>query len=289
MGANRNPWPAAAALALLLWPAAALAENGLWEKNLEVNAGFCHSRNRINVQGEFFDKARTTLELRLRGEADRNGAESKWANSLNLDYASSWSKDETYEYDTPRWRENRDELTLDSVFTRKTRFFADPYGAINMMTSVHDSNSDSEFRALRPLQFRESGGLIVHILDTRQQELSVRAGLFNQHYLNTRLPHHERSYGSEGVLEYDGKLNTSVSYVMKAGIYYGFVGTDDSWDRMTESKKSVLEWDNTISVTLAKHLKLIFSFNMDNKDVGSEEIDYEWDERTTLALSWNLL
>lgn len=154
---------------------------------------------------------------------------------------------------------------------------------------MHDSTSDSEFRALRPLQLRESAGLIVHLLDTAHRELSVRAGLFNQHYLNTRLPHHERSHGAEGVLEYDCRLNPSVEYLMKAAIYTAFVGTDDSWNRMTESKKSALEWDNTLTVKLVKHLKLIFSFNMDNKDVGSDEIDYEWDQRTTLALSRDLL
>ena len=38
-----------------------------------------------------------------------------------------------------------------------------------------------------------------------------------------------------------------------------------------------------------KHLKLIFSFNMDNKDISSSEIDYEWDQRTSLALSWKVL
>ncbi len=47
---------------------------------------------------------------------------------------------------------------------------------------------------------------------------------------------------------------------------------------MTESKKCALEWDSTLTVKPAKHLKLIFSFNMDNKDVGSEEIDCEWDQ-----------
>lgn len=279
-----------AAACLLALPAAAAAAGGtLWDTSLNVSAGFSHSRNRINVEGQFYDKARTTTELRLRGEADRNADASKWANSLALDYASSWSKDETYEYDRPRWRENRDELTLDSVYTHKTRFFADPYGSLNLLTSVHDSDSDSEFRALRPLQLREAAGLIVHFLDTPHQELSARAGLFNQHYLNTRLPHHERSHGAEGVLEYDGRLNANVEYLMKAGVYVGFVGTDNSWDRMTESRKSALEWDNTLTVKLLKHLKLIVSFNMDNKDVGSEEIDYEWDQRTSLALSWDLL
>lgn len=287
MAASKAALLAAAWLALL--PAGAAAGEAQWETSLNVSAGFSHSRNRINVQGEFYDKARTTTELRLRGEADRNAGGSKWANSLHLDYASSWSKDETYEYDRPRWRENRDELTLDSVYTHRTRFFADPYGSLNLLTSVHDSDSDAEFRALRPLQLRESAGLIVHLLDTVHQELSVRAGLFNQHYLNTRLPHHERSHGAEGVLEYDGKLSPGVEYLMKAGVYTGFVGTDDSWDSMTESKKCALEWDNTLTVKLVKHLKLIFSFNMDNKDVGSEEIDYEWDQRTTIALSWDLI
>ena len=287
MAASKAALLTAAWLALL--PAGAAAGEATWEKDLTVSMGFSHSRNRIHVEGQFYDKARTTLEVRLRAEADRNAPASKWANTLNLDYASSWSKDETYEWDKPRWRENRDELTLDSVFNFKTGFFVDPYGAVNLQTSVHNTRSDTEFRAFQPVQFRESLGLIFTLLDTRSQELSVRGGFYNQHYVNSRLFHHDHHHGVEGVLEYDGKLNTSVEYTMKAGVYTGLVETDDSWNQLTESHKCALEWDNTLTVSLMKHLKLIFSFNMDNKDVSSSEIDYEWDQRTSLALSWKLL
>ena len=274
---------------LALLPAGAAAGEATWEKDLTVSMGFSHSRNRIHVEGQFYDKARTTLEARLRAEADRNAPSSKWANTLHLDYASSWSKDETYEWDKPRWRENRDELTLDSVFNFKTGFFVDPYGAMNLQTSVHNTRSDTEFRAFQPVQFRESVGLVFTLLDRPSQELSVRGGFYNQHYVNSRLFHHDHHHGLEGVLEYDGKLNPSVEYTMKAGVYTGLVETDDSWNQLTESHKCALEWDNTLTVSLMKHLKLIFSFNMDNKDISSSEIDYEWDQRTSLALSWKVL
>jgi len=76
---------------------------------------------------------------------------------------------------------------------------------------------------------------------------------------------------------------------MKAGAYSGFVDTDDSWNRLTESRKCALEWDNTLTVSLAKYLKLIVSFSVDNKDVSATEIDYEWEQSTSIALSWKVL
>lgn len=89
--------------------------------------------------------------------------------------------------------------------------------------------------------------------------------------------------------EYDGQLGPAVEYEMKGGVYTGLVDTDDSWNRLTESRKCALEWDNTITVSLAKHLKLVFNFNVDNKDVSSTQIDYEWEQGTSLALAWKVL
>ncbi|MDD2806522.1 MAG: hypothetical protein PHV33_13300 [Elusimicrobiales bacterium] len=274
-----------AALALL--PAAAAAE-GAWSRELKVAAGFSHSRNRIFVEGYFYDRVKTDLSLKLRGEFDRDSAGAKWANTVTLDYASGWTKDETLDDDHPRWVESKDQLIADSVYRYKTGFFADPYGSGNFQTSIHDTRFDTEFRAFRPVQVRESLGLIFTILDGGSQELTLRGGWFNQHYFNSRLYHHDRLHGLEAVLEYDGRLGPAVEYEMKGGVYTGLVATDDSWNRLTESRKCALEWDNTLTVSLAKHLKLIFSFNLDNKDVSSTEIDYEWEQGTSLALSWKV-
>lgn len=276
------------AAALALPPAAAAAQGGAWSKELKVSAGFSHSRNRIFVEGYYYDRAKTDLSLKLRGELDRDSERSKWANTLTLDYASGWTKDETLDEDRPRWVESKDQLVTDSVFRYKTGLFADPYGSANFQASIHDTRFDTEFRAFRPVQARESLGLILTILDSGSNELTLRGGWFNQHYINSRLYHHDRLHGLEAVLEYDGHLGPAVEYEMKGGVYTGFVATDDAWNRLTESRKSALEWDNTLTVSLARHLKLIFSFNLDNKDVSSTEIDYEWEQSTSVALSWKV-
>jgi hypothetical protein len=286
MAATKLSLLLAAALAAL--PAAAAAEGAVWDKELKISAGFSHSKNRIYVGGYFYDRVKTDLSAKLRGEFDRDAAASKWSNTLTLDYASGWAKDETLDDDTPRWVESKDQLTLDSVYRYKTGFFADPYGSANFQTSLHDTRFDTEFRAFRPVQTRESLGLIFTLLDAGSQELTLRGGWFNQHYLNPRLYHHDHTHGLEAVLEYDGYLGPAVEYEMKGGVYTGFVATDDSWNRLTESRKCALEWDNTLTVSLAKHLKLILTFGMDNKDVSSTEIDYEWQQSTDIALSWKV-
>lgn len=286
MAATRRAALLAAALALL--PAAAAAAGAAWSRELKVSAGFSHSANRIYVEGYFYDRAKTDLSLKLRGEFDRDSVASKWANTVALDYASGWAKDETADDDRPGWVESKDQLTVDSVYRRKTGFFADPYASGNLQTSVHDARRDKEFRAFRPVRARESLGLVFTLLDGAAQEFTLRGGWFHQHYLNARLFHHDRSNGLEGVLEYDGRLGPAVEYEMKAGVYSGLVDTDDSWNRLTGSRKCALEWDNTLTVSLAKHLKLIAAFSLDNKDVSSTEIDYEWEQSTSIALSWKL-
>jgi hypothetical protein len=274
---------------LLGLPAAAAASgDSPWHKELNLSAGFSHSRSKIKWDGYFYERGKVAMELKARCELDRNAAASKWANTLKLDYSSSWAKDETDPYDKPKWVEDKDQLTLDTVYTLHTGFFANPYGAANLQTSVHDSGSDTDFRAFRPVQVRESAGLILTFLDTASQEFSLRGGLFRQDYLNRRLYHHAPFHGAEAVLEYDGNLGPAVILQSKAGLYTGFVATDDSWNRLTQSRKSALEWDNTLTVSLSKLIKLIISFDLDNKDVSSTEIDYEWEQSTSLALSWKI-
>jgi len=286
MAATRAALLLAAALALT--PAAAAAEGASWDKELKVSAGFSHSRNRIRVGGYFYERAKTDIQTKLRGEFDRDSSASRWANTITLDYASSWTKDETEDDPESRWVESKDQLIVDSVYRYKTGFLADPYGSVNFQTSVHDTKLDTEFRAFRPVQTRESLGLIFTILDGGKQDLTLRGGWFHQHYLNARLFHHDPVHGLEAVLEYDGRLGPAVEYEMKAGAYTGVVATDDSWNRLTESRKCALEWDNTLTVSLSRHLKLIFGFDVDNKDVSSTEIDYEWEQSTSIALSWKV-
>ncbi|OGS13515.1 MAG: hypothetical protein A2234_09355 [Elusimicrobia bacterium RIFOXYA2_FULL_58_8] len=289
MAASKAAWLLAAGL-LALPPAADAAGKASWNKELTLSAGFSHSRNRIRLGTEFYDRVHTDLNARARAELDRNSARSKWANTLTLNYASSWVKDETDEYDSPAWTETKDQLVLDTVYRLKTGWFVEPYGSGNFQTSVHDTrrDRDSENRAFRPVQARESLGLIFTVLDGEHDELTLRGGWYHQHYLNSRLFHHDPSYGLEGVLEFDGNLGPAVAYEMKAGAYSGVVETDDSWNRLTESRKCALEWENTLTVSLSKYLKIILAFNMDNKDVSSTEVDYEWEQNTSLALSWKV-
>jgi len=286
MAATRLTLLLAAALAAL--PAAAAAEGAVWSNELKVSAGYNHSKNRIHVGGYFYDRVKTDLSAKLRGEFDRDASASKWSNTITLDYASGWSKDETLDDDKPRWVESKDQLTVDTVYRYKTGFFADPYGSVNFQTSIHDTRSDTEFKAFRPVQTRESLGLILTILDGGKQELTLRGGWFNQHYLNPRLYHQDRQHGLETVLEYDGMLGPAVEYEMKGGVYSGMVDTDDSWNRFTESRKCALEWENTLTVSLSRLIKLIITFDMDNKDVSSTEIDYEWAHSTSIALAWKV-
>lgn len=284
MAATRRGILLAAALALA--PAAAPAAG--WENELKISAGFSHSSNRIHVEGYVYERAKTDVSLKVRGEFDRDSSASKLSNTITLDYASGWAKDETSDYDNPRWVESRDRLITDTVYRRKTGFFADPYASVNLQTSIHDARHEGEFRAFRPVEAKESLGLIFSLLSGPGQDLTLRGGWYNHHYINARERHHDPTNGLEAVLEYDGRLGSGVEYEMKAGVYSGFVDTDDSWSRLTESRKCALEWDNTLTVSLARYLKLIVSLNVDNKDVSATEIDYEWAQATSIALSWKV-
>jgi len=267
---------------------AAPARAGDWEKALDVSLGANQSHTRIHVAGDIYEKRTTGLELRLDGSLDKNTGNTRWKNSLKLDYAGSKTKDETNPWGNPRWTESSDQLIVDSVCRLKAGFFADPYAGVNVQTAVFDTNSPGEWAALRPLQLRDSLGLSVPIIEKPGNDFTFRAGVFYQHYLNRGKADRDPIPGMEFVLEYDGHLAKNIAFKSKAGVYTGLASTDDYGNFETESRKAVLEWDNKLVITLTRTLCLNVTYNVDNKDVSSTDIGYEIDHRTTLALNWQV-
>lgn len=277
--------PLAAALLLALAPS---ARAGGWEKTLDLSLGANQSRTRIHVAGEIYEKKVSGLELRLDGTMNRDTEASRWKNTLKLDYAGSKTKDETNEWNKNRWIESADQLTADSIHRWKAGFFADPYAGLNMQTALFDANNSGEWAAFRPVQLRESVGLSLPIMDSPGNDFTLRAGVFHQHYINPGRDHREAAPGLEAVLEYAGNLAKNIVFKSKAGVYSGLASTDDYGNRETESRKSILEWDNTMVITLSRFLCMNLTYNVDNKDVSSTQIGYEVDHRTTLALNWKV-
>lgn len=267
---------------------AAQARAGGWEKKLDLSLGANQSRTRIHVAGEIYEKSTFGLELRADGSLNKDTPTYRWKNTLKLDYAGAKHKDETNEYNDPKWAESADILMLDTVHRWKAGFFADPYAGLNAQTTVFDNNSYGEWAAFRPVQLRESAGLSLPIMDNAENDFTLRTGFFYQHYLNAARRENDPAPGFEAVLEYEGKLSKVVAFKSKAGVYTGLANTDDSWSPETESRKAVLEWDNLLIITLTNALCLNITYNVDNKDVSSTEIAYEVDHRTTLAINWKV-
>jgi hypothetical protein len=259
-----------------------------WTKELDFSFGANHDIKRININGKVYEQRDVGLEFIVNGSLDMDSNFASWDNTLTLDYSGSKTKDETDAWDMPEWTEDSDELTLDSVYSWKTGFFADPYVSANIQTTVYDTNFEEEWAAFRPLQLRESAGLSVPILDAESNQFSFRTGVYYQHYLNITDDKYDPAPGIEFVLEYDGELGKNISLVSKAGMYSGLASTDDSWSHQSESRKSVLTWDNTLKITLGKFLVLNIIYNIDNEDVSSEETSYEIDQRLTLAVTYKV-
>lgn len=276
----------AACLFLTLADAPAGAEG--WEKRLDISFGANQSDTRIHAGNDIYEKRHTGLEFRLDGALDRDTGASRWKNSLKLDYAGSKTKDETNPYNDPRWAESSDQLIADSVHRWKAGYFADPYAGVNLQTTLFDANYRGEWAAFRPVQLRESLGLSLPIMDRDGADFTFRVGGFYQHYVNRGRADRDPAPGLEFVLEFDGRLSKSITLRSKAGMYSGLASVDDLGDVETESRKAVLEWDNTLIIMLTRVLCLNLTYNVDNKDVSDTDIAYEVDHRTTLALNWKV-
>ena len=259
-----------------------------WTKELDVSFGANHDVKRIHINGQFYEQREFGLEFILNGSLDMDTESAAWDNTLTLDYSGSKTKDETNVWDMPAWMEGSDELTIDSVYRYKAGFFAHPYVSANVKTSVHDTNSEEEWLAFRPLRARESIGLSIPMMARSSNEFSLRAGVYYQHYLNAPKGNYDPAPGIEFVLEYDGELGKNISFTSKAGLYSGLASTDDSWSHESKSRKDVLEWDNTLKINLGKLVVLNIIYNLDNKDMYSGEIKYEIDQRVTLAIIWKV-
>lgn len=284
--AMRGNFLIAAAILLPLASAAAGAQE--WDKRLDVSFGANQSHTRIHVNNDIYEKRNSGLEIRLDGALNRDTGASRWKNSLKLDYAGTKSKDETNPYNNPRWAESSDQLIADSVHRWKAGYIADPYAGLNLQTTVFDSNFKGEWAAFRPVQLRESLGLSVPIMDRGGNDFTFRAGVFYQHYVNRGNADRDPAPGLEFVLEYDGSLAKNITFRSKAGMYSGLASVDDYGQAETESRKAVLEWDNTMIISLTRVLCLNLTYNVDNKDVSDTNIGYEVDHRTTLALNWKV-
>jgi hypothetical protein len=90
------------------------------------------------------------------------------------------------------------------------------------------------------------------------------------------------------VLEFDGNLAKNIALKSKAGLYTGLAETDDMDNPISQSRKNVLEWDNRMVISLTKLLSINIILNIDNRDISSDEISYEIDHRTELAVDWKV-
>jgi hypothetical protein len=68
----------------------------------------------------------------------------------------------------------------------------------------------------------------------------------------------------------------------------GLAQTGDFDNPVSESRKTVLEWDNRMEISLTKLLPINIILNMDNRDISSDDNGYEIDHRTSLALNWKV-
>jgi hypothetical protein len=275
-------------IALLLQALAGGASAAAWDKSLDVSLGASSNLTRIYVDGQLKEKRSSSLDLHLDGSLNRNGADASWKNSLKIDYSGSRTSDRTNPYNAPKWTENSDQLIADSVYRRHAGFFADPYGGLNVQTAVFDSHFPGEWEAFRPLQLRESAGLSLPITTGAGNEFTFRLGYFYQHYVNRGGADRDPSHGVETVLEFDGNLAKNIALKSKAGLYTGLAETDDMDNPISQSRKNVLEWDNRMVISLTKLLSINIILNIDNRDISSDEISYEIDHRTELAVDWKV-
>jgi len=276
------------AAALLILASPALACAGKWTKSLDVSVAANQSHTRVHTADVVYEKRTSGLEIKLDGALNGRLGPGRLKNSLKLDYAGSKTKDQSDLWSTPRWTESADQLTADSVYRLDTDFFVQPYGGVNIQTTVFDTNFLGEWAAFRPLQVRDSIGISVPIIDSGDNDLSFRTGVFYQHYLNRGKADRDPATGLETVLEFDGNLAKNIAFTSKAGLYTGIEAVDDFGNPETQSRKAVLEWDNELVITLSKVLAVKINYNVDNKDVSSEQIGYEVDHRTSLALTWQV-
>jgi hypothetical protein len=273
---------------LLSISACSILDAGQWDKSLNLSFGANHSNVRIHANNKLYDTSTTGLEFSLDSSLNGNMSLGTWKNSLEIDYAGSKIKDESNPWNDSHWVESSDELVLDSIFRFETNFFLHVYTSVNIQASIYDTNQYEERLAFRPLQLRDSIGLSLPIMDSENQDFTFRAGFFLQHYLNPVKETEQRSHGWEAVIEYEGNLAKNIVFESKAGVYTGLASTDDYGNPFTQSRKAVLEWDNKIVIQLNKLFTLNITYNMDNKDVSEEEIGYEVDHRTSLAINWKV-
>ena len=263
-------------------------EAGQWDKSLELSLGANHSNVRIHANNQLYDKRTTGLELFVDGSLDGKMGLGSWKNSLKIDYAGSKTKDETNLWNDPHWVESSDDIVIDSVFRFENIFFLHPYVGVNMQSAVHDANQFEEWLAFRPLKLRDSIGLSLPIMNSEGQDFTLRMGMFFQHYLNPDKNGENASHGWETVIEYEGNLAKNISYESKAGFYTGLASTDNYGNPFTQSRKAVMEWNNKIVIQLTKLFTFNITYNMDNKDISDEEIGYEVDHRTSVAINWKV-
>jgi hypothetical protein len=261
---------------------------GKWDKSLNLSLAASETHTRIHVANDIYEKRTTGLEFTLDASLNGRFGPGNLKNSLKIDYAGTKTKDQTNPWGNPRWTESSDQLILDSVYRLDTDFFVQPYIGENIQTAVFDTNPPGEWAAFRPMQMRDSFGLSLSIMDSGDTDFSLRVGVFHQHYINPGKVHRDPVPGLESVLEFDGNLAKNIAFTSKAGLYTGIEAVDDFGNPETQSRKAVLEWDNELVLTLSKVLAVKINYNVDNKDVSSEQIGYEVDHRTSLALTWQV-
>ncbi len=260
------------------------------EKSLTLSLTISQAKSETSGSGygQTYSKEILNLGIFVYGNLIKDTEKFNWKNTLDIEYALSRYIDEFSANSNTDWFENEDQFVINSVYMRKFSKWINPYIAINLDTSMYDTDFLFEWKAFRPVQLRESGGIGFPFISGDNQELTVRIGLFYQHYINSPDNLDQNFGGKELIVECKNQINKRTLLTSKLGLFSSMAEIIDFDNSIYEKDIIELDWDATITTSLTKYLNLNLYFNLKNIDLTDNDANFEWEQRINLAFTYTL-